>query len=117
MVRTLDLANWAGRWIALDESDRVARDAETLENLMAILDTEGVEGVSIMCAPVPGEPVRYGLGGSLAPEKHTSQEPADLQAGPASRRHRPRTHVCPIFCPIYGTALINTQQHGSAQKP
>jgi hypothetical protein len=29
---------------------------------MAILDTEGVEGVSIMCAPVPGEPVRYGLG-------------------------------------------------------
>jgi hypothetical protein len=26
---------------------------------MAILDTEGVEGVSIMCAPVPGEPVRY----------------------------------------------------------
>ncbi len=62
MVRTLDLANWAGRWIALDESDRVARDAETLENLMAILDTEGVEGVSIMRAPVPGEPVRYGLG-------------------------------------------------------
>ena len=62
MVRTLDLANWAGRWIALAESDRVARDAETLENLMAILDTEGVEGVSIMCAPVPGEPVRYGLG-------------------------------------------------------
>lgn len=39
MVRTLDLANWAGRWIALDESDRVARDAETLEDLMAALET------------------------------------------------------------------------------
>jgi hypothetical protein len=51
-----------GRWIALDESDRVARDAETRQELMAILDTEGVEGVSIMCATVPGEPVRYGLG-------------------------------------------------------
>jgi hypothetical protein len=29
---------------------------------MAILDAEGVEGVSIMRAPVPGEPVVYGLG-------------------------------------------------------
>ncbi len=86
MIRTLDLANWAGRWIALDESDRVARDAETLANLMAILDTEGVEGVSIMCAPVPGEPVRYGLGWSLAPEKHTNPGTADI-AAIDGRRH------------------------------
>jgi hypothetical protein len=62
MVRTLDLADWAGRWVALDEHDHVARDAETLEDLMVILDAEGVEGVSIMRAPVPGEPVVYGLG-------------------------------------------------------
>jgi len=40
----------------------VQRDAETLKDLMAILDAEGVEGLSIMRAPVPGEPVVYGLG-------------------------------------------------------
>ena len=62
MVRTLDLAKWAGRWVALDDDDQVRRDAETLKDLMAILDSEGVEGLSIMRAPVPGEPVVYGLG-------------------------------------------------------
>ena len=62
MVRTLDLAEWAGRWVALDEDDRVMRDAETLKDLLAILEADGVEGVSIMRAPVPGEPVVYGLG-------------------------------------------------------
>jgi len=29
---------------------------------LAILDAVGVEGVSLMRAPVPGEPVVYGLG-------------------------------------------------------
>jgi hypothetical protein len=29
---------------------------------MAILDAEGVEGLSIMRAPAPGEPVVYGVG-------------------------------------------------------
>jgi hypothetical protein len=62
MVRTLDLTGWAGRWVALDEHDDVVRDAESLTDLMAILDAEGVEGVSIVRAPVPGEPVVYGLG-------------------------------------------------------
>ena len=62
MVRTLDLTSWAGHWVALDDHDNVACDAETLTDLMAILDAEGVEGVSIMRAPVPGEPVVYGLG-------------------------------------------------------
>ena len=62
MVRTLDLVGWAGRWVALDEHDRVMRDAETLNDLMAVLEAEGIEGVSIMRAPVPGEPVMYGLG-------------------------------------------------------
>ena len=61
MVRTLDLAKWAGRWVALDD-DQVQRDAETLKDLMAILEANGVEGLSIMRAPVPGEPVVYGLG-------------------------------------------------------
>jgi len=62
MVRTLDLAKWAGRWVALDGDDQVARDAETLAGLMAILDADGIEGLSIMRAPAPGEPVVYGLG-------------------------------------------------------
>ena len=62
MVRTLDLAKWAGRWVALDEGDEVQCDAETLKDLMAIIDADGVEGVSIMRAPIPGEPVVYGLG-------------------------------------------------------
>jgi hypothetical protein len=62
MVRTLDLTDWAGRWVALDEHDKAVRDAATLQDLMAILHAEGVERVSIMRAPVPGEPVVYGLG-------------------------------------------------------
>jgi len=62
MVRTLDLARWAGRWVALDENDEVQRGAESLRALIAIVDANGIEGVSIMRAPVPGEPVVYGLG-------------------------------------------------------
>jgi hypothetical protein len=62
VVRTLDLTSWAGRWVALDDHDNVTRDAETLRDLMAILDAERVQGVSIMRAPVPGEPVVYGFG-------------------------------------------------------
>lgn len=62
MVRTLDLVAWAGRWVALDEHDRVMRDAETLKELITVLEADGIEGVSIMRAPVPGEPVVYGLG-------------------------------------------------------
>lgn len=86
MVRTLDLANWAGRWIALDESDRVARDAETLENLMAILDTEGGRGRL--------DHVRARAGGTgavrarlkLSPEKRTNPGTADI-AAIEGRRH------------------------------
>lgn len=62
MVRTLDLARWAGRWVALDENDEVQADADTLKALMVIVDADGLEGVSIMRAPAPGEPVVYGLG-------------------------------------------------------
>ena len=62
MVRTLDLAEWAGRWVALDQDDRVQRHAATLSELMAVIDADGVEGLDIMRAPVPGEPVVFGLG-------------------------------------------------------
>ncbi len=62
MTRTLDLAQWAGRWVALDESGRVQRHAETMAELLACLDADGIEDVEIMRAPVPGEPVVFGLG-------------------------------------------------------
>lgn len=62
MVRTLDLSRWAGRWVALDERDDVCRDAETLGELLVVLAADGVEGVSVMRAPAPDEPVIYGLG-------------------------------------------------------
>jgi hypothetical protein len=62
MVRTLDLGRWAGRWLALDENDEVQRDADTLKALMAIIDADGIEGVSIMRTRVRGEPVVYGPG-------------------------------------------------------
>lgn len=62
MVRTLDLSRWAGRWVALDDDDVVQCDAETLGDLHALLDAEGIEDVEIVRAPVPGEPVVFGLG-------------------------------------------------------
>lgn len=62
MVRTLDLAEWAGRWVALDNEDQVQRHAATLSELMAVIDADGMEGLEIMRAPVPGEPVVFGLG-------------------------------------------------------
>lgn len=62
MVRTLHLADWAGRWVALDQDDQVQRDAATLAELMEIIEADGVEGLEIMRAPVPGEPVVFGLG-------------------------------------------------------
>ncbi len=62
MVRTLDLSDWAGRWVALDACDKVCRDAETLSELMAIVRSDGLVDVEAMRAPVPGEPVLYGFG-------------------------------------------------------
>jgi hypothetical protein len=62
MVRTLDLTAWAGRWVALDNADCVQRDAATLAELMEIIEADGVEGLEIMRAPVPGEPAVFGLG-------------------------------------------------------
>jgi hypothetical protein len=62
MTRTFDLAKWAGRWVAVDESGTVQRQAETMAELLACLDADRVEGVEIMRAPVPGEPVYFGVG-------------------------------------------------------
>lgn len=62
VVRTLDLEKWAGRWVAVDGDGHVCRAAATLAELLAMLETEGVEGLEVMRAPAPGEPVVYGLG-------------------------------------------------------
>lgn len=62
MVRTLDLAEWAGRWVAIDRNDKVQRDSESLEDLVAQIESERIEGLSILKAPVPGEAVVYGIG-------------------------------------------------------
>jgi hypothetical protein len=62
MVRTLDLAEWAGRWVAIDKNDEVQRDSESLEDLFEMIESEAIEGLSILRAPVPGEAVVYGLG-------------------------------------------------------
>jgi hypothetical protein len=62
MTRTPHLQQWAGRWVALDRDDRVRRDAETLAELMAIIEADGLEGLSVMRAPAPDEPIAFGLG-------------------------------------------------------
>jgi hypothetical protein len=51
-----------GRWVALDDDDVVRCDAETLGDLHALLDSQGIEDVEVVRAPVPGEPVVFGLG-------------------------------------------------------
>ncbi len=62
MARTLDLTQWAGRWVALDQKDVVVRDAESIDELLATLERDGIEGTSVVRAPVPGDPVVFGLG-------------------------------------------------------
>ncbi len=62
MVRTLDLTEWAGQWVALDQDDVVVCDAETIDELLVLLKADGIEGASVVRAPVPGEPVVFGLG-------------------------------------------------------
>ena len=62
MVRTLDLSRWAGRWVALGERDEVRCDAQTLGELLTMLDAEGVGGVSVVRAPALDEPLTYGVG-------------------------------------------------------
>lgn len=62
MVRTLDLTPWAGRWVAVDSTDRVLCDAPSLADLLEVLAGEHVGDVEVMRAPAPDEPVVYGLG-------------------------------------------------------
>jgi len=62
VVRTLDLTKWAGRWVAVDRDGRVRRDADSLSDLMSALAADGIADLEVMRAPLPGDPVVYGLG-------------------------------------------------------
>ena len=59
-ARTLDLANFAGRWVALDETHVVLRHAATLAGLLAVLDSEGLFGREICRAPGVEDPIDFG---------------------------------------------------------
>ena len=61
MIRTLDLRRWAGLWVALDADDHVQLSAVELADLIAEVDRLDLD-VEIMRAPVPGDPVVFGLG-------------------------------------------------------
>jgi hypothetical protein len=62
MARTLDLAPWAGRWVAVDAADRVRSDAGSLAELLRVIEKADLGEVEVMRAPAPDEPVVYGLG-------------------------------------------------------
>lgn len=62
MARTLDLAPWAGRWVAVDAADRVRSDASSLAELLRAIEEADLGEVEVMRAPAPDEPVVYGLG-------------------------------------------------------
>jgi hypothetical protein len=59
-ARTLDLANFAGNWVALDETNGVIRHAATLAGLLSVLDSEGLVGREICRAPGVDEPIDFG---------------------------------------------------------
>lgn len=62
MVRTLELESWAGRWVAVDPSGVARCDAPTLSELLKNVRRDDVQGVAVMRAPDPSEPLVYGLG-------------------------------------------------------
>jgi hypothetical protein len=61
MIRSLELERWAGLWVAVDAHGKVQASAATLDALIAEVDERDLD-VEIMRAPVPGEPVVFGLG-------------------------------------------------------
>jgi len=62
MARTLDLAPWAGRWVAVDAESHVRSDAASLAELLAAIAEADLGEVEVMRAPAPDDPVVYGLG-------------------------------------------------------
>jgi len=61
MPRTLDLAPWAGRWVAVDARSRVRCDAPSLAELLTAIAEADLGEVEVMRAPAPDDPVVYGL--------------------------------------------------------
>lgn len=62
MVRTLDLQRWAGQWVAVDPDGHVHASAIELPDVIAQAEQLDADDLEIMRAPVPGEPVAFGLG-------------------------------------------------------
>ncbi len=61
MIRTLNLDAWAGMWVAVDQDGAVRASAAELDALIAEVDRLDLDA-EIMRAPVPGEPLVFGLG-------------------------------------------------------
>ncbi len=61
MIRTLNLDAWAGLWVGVGKDGTVVVSASDLDALIAQVDERDLD-VEIMRAPVPGEPVVFGLG-------------------------------------------------------
>ena len=61
MIRTLNLGEWAGLWVGVGKDGTVLASAAELDGLIAKVDERDLD-VEIMRAPVPGEPVVFGLG-------------------------------------------------------
>jgi hypothetical protein len=62
MVRTLQLDEWAGEWVAVDRSGLVVAHALELRALIAEVRDRALFDAEIMRAPDPGAPVSYGFG-------------------------------------------------------
>ena len=62
MVRTLDLHRWAGQWVAVDRDGHVHASADELSDVIEQAEQLDVDDLEIMRAPVPGEPVVFGVG-------------------------------------------------------
>jgi hypothetical protein len=61
VIRTLNLAAWAGLWVGVGKDGTVVVSAADLDALLALVDQDDLD-VEIMRAPVPGEPLVFGLG-------------------------------------------------------
>ena len=61
VIRTLNLGAWAGLWVGVNKDGTVLASASELDVLIAQVDERDLD-VEIMRAPVPGEPVVFGLG-------------------------------------------------------
>jgi hypothetical protein len=61
VIRTLNLDAWAGLWVGVGKDGAVVVSASDLDALIAQVDERDLD-VEIMRAPVPGEPVVFGLG-------------------------------------------------------